>query len=180
MRKVLFLSLIFFPFLMFSQQQNKEIDKVDENSGIAAKDWLKNILKAGLEIKGDSIEVSEEYLKVMNDSIYRKLVYPEKYTVEGVALLTKKMELKLSFWYFINIYPENDKIKELVLKAVVMYNRLLPMPVILNAAFTTYIYMDPEVSVIENGDSKIIRPDILEEKLRNMNEIIDYLETHKE
>ena len=54
------------------------------------------------------------------------------------------------------------------------------MDTMLVAAFNTYIYLDPEVSVIKNGDSEITRPDILEEKLRNLNEIINYMKIYKE
>ena len=179
MKNSIIICFVFLPFFMFSQQ-NKDSIKENEINKIAAVKWLKHLNENGIKIKGDSVFVSEEYEKVLNDEQYRYFIYPKIYSWKKVNALIKKMQLKIAFWHLINLYPENDASKEMVLKSLLMFDRVLAIDEALPAAFNTYIYLDPEVSVIKDGDSEITRPDILEEKLRNMNEIISYIHTYKE
>lgn len=179
MKNSIIICLFCLPFFMFSQQV-KGIIKENEKNKIAAEKWLKHLNESGIEVKGDSVFVSKEYERALNDDQYRYFVYPIKYTWKKANALIKKMQLKIAFWHLINLYSENDASKEMVLKSLLMFDRVLAINEALPAVFNTYIYLDPEVSVIKNGDSEITRPDILEEKLRNLNEILSYIETHKE
>ncbi len=180
MKSTLLLIFICVPFLLFSQQKKDSLVGTVDKEKTELQNWLKFLSEKGIEKKGDSIVVSEEYLRVLNDNQYRLIVYPKKYSWEIVAALIKLKQLKITFWQLINLYSSNEENKETVLKTIVMYDRVFPMDTMLVAAFNTYIYLDPEVSVIKNGDSEITRPDILEEKLRNLNEIINYMKIYKE
>jgi hypothetical protein len=40
--------------------------------------------------------------------------------------------------------------------------------------------LDPEMNIIKEGKSEITRPDILEEKLRNVQEIVAYVNRYRE
>ena len=180
MKSTLLLIFICVPFLLFSQQKKDSLVGTVDKEKTELQNWLKFLSEKGIEKKGDSIVVSEEYLRVLNDNQYRLIVYPKKYSWEIVAALIKLKQLKITFWQLINLYSSNEENKETVLKTIVMYDRVFPMDTMLVAAFNTYIYLDPEVSVIKNGDSEITRPDILEGKLRNLNEIINYMKIYKE
>jgi hypothetical protein len=46
--------------------------------------------------------------------------------------------------------------------------------------FYTYCFLDPEMNIIKEGKSEITRPDILEEKLRNVQEIVAYVNRYRE
>lgn len=40
--------------------------------------------------------------------------------------------------------------------------------------------MDTEVSIIKNGKPEVVRPDILDEKLRNVTEIVNYIRNYRQ
>jgi hypothetical protein len=179
MKNSIIICFFIFPFLMFSQQ-SKDTVKENEKNKVAAVKWLKHLNENGIEVKGDSVFVSNEYEKVLNNEQYRFFIYPVNYSWKKVNALIKKMQLKIAFWHLINLYSGNDASKELVLKSLLMFDKVLSVGEALPAAFNTYIYLDPEVSILKDGDSQITRPDILEEKLRNLNEILSYIEQYKE
>jgi hypothetical protein len=179
MKNSIIICFFWLPFFMFSQQMNDTI-KVNEINKIAAVKWLKHLNENGIEIKGDSVFVSKEYEKALNDKDYRYFVYPINYSWKKVNALIKKMELKIAFWHLINLYSKNEASKKMVLKSLLMFDKVLAIDEALTATFTTYIYLDPEVSIITDGGSEIVRPDIVEEKLRNLNEILSYIEQYKE
>ncbi|MBK7428810.1 MAG: hypothetical protein IPI60_18230 [Saprospiraceae bacterium] len=74
----------------------------------------------------------------------------------------------------------NDENKNLVIKSLLSYDRFLKMDKVLVSTFYTYILMDPEIGTIENGQSKIIAPHIMENKLSALKEILFYLDKYKE
>lgn len=179
MKDSIIICFFLLPFFMLSQQ-SKDTIKGNELNKIAAIKWLKHLNENGIEIKGDSVFVSSEYEKVLNDAQYRYFIYPEIYSWKKAHALINKMYIKIAFWHLINLYPENDASKDMVLKSLLMFDRVLAIDEALAAAFNTYIYLDPAVSVIKDGDYEIMRPDILEEKLRNLNEIISQIHIYKE
>ena len=50
----------------------------------------------------------------------------------------------------------------------------------LTNTFSTYCYTDPEISEIVNGETEIRRPDILEEKMRDLKELLHYIRAMKQ
>lgn len=177
--KILIICLLFcLPFIGSGQGQ--------DSVSTAQKAFLKETIvsldelsKKGLEMDGDSVVASEEFLKLINDPDYRSQVYPETYTWQQAVNFMSVVDLKKAFWFYINLYPESETNKELVLKAVLSYDRLIKMEEVLTNTFNTYCYADPEVSVIKEGKPEIIRPDILEAKLRNVKEIVGYIHSYR-
>lgn len=176
MRTILILCFFCLPNLCIGQVSS--IENVDTKTEIL--NWLKDLNEKGVEITEDSIKVSKEYLKVRDDAAYRAIVYPSRYTWEQTSEFLKNQELKLAFWYMINLYPMNDKNKDMVVKSFVMYDKLFKMDEILVGVFYTYCFIDPEINTITNGIPEVRRPDILESKLRHVDEIINYMNYFRE
>lgn len=84
---------------------------------------LNGLTEKGLEMKGDSLVVSDEVLRLMSDSVYRSQVYPEIYIWEEAINFMSTMKLKPAFWFFINLYSESDSSKEAGLNAVISYDK---------------------------------------------------------
>ncbi|QGY44427.1 hypothetical protein GM418_12380 [Maribellus comscasis] len=177
MLKYIFFFLSFVATNVLFGQNNKE-EKNDIASNVI-KEWLIDLNQKGLELKGDSLIVSQEVLKVLDDEAYRKTIYPEIYSWEPAIQFIQKEELKPAFWYFINMYPENEKNKELVIKSVITYDQLFKMDELLINTFYTYSFLDPEIGKINNGVPEIIRPDVLEKKLKVVNEIVSYVQAFR-
>jgi hypothetical protein len=47
------------------------------------------------------------------------------------------MQLKIAFWHLINLYSGNDASKEMVLKSLLMFDKVLSVGEALPAAFNT-------------------------------------------
>lgn len=163
------------PFFALAQQPS--ISNVEEKKAQELKilNKLANLAEKGVEITDDSIKVSPEFQRLLNDKSYRAEVYPVAYTWEQTVKFIQNQELKKAFWYFVNLYPQSDKFKELVIKSVVAYDQVFKMDEVMINSFYTYCYLDPEVSIIEEGKPEIVRPDMLEAKLKNLKEIVGYI-----
>lgn len=142
-------------------------------------DRVSDLNEKGMQMSGDSVLVSEEFTRILNDETYRNIIYPETYTWEQAIIFIKIHELKKAFWFFINLYPENDNNKELVINSVINYDQLFKMDEIIVNTFNTYSFMDPEVSVIKDGKPEITRPDIFESKLKDVKEIVTYIKAYR-
>ena len=141
---------------------------------------LKDLSTKGLDMPEDSLIVSEEFNKLIQDENYRKTVYPKVYTWEETINYINSKDLKKAFWFLINLYLTSDKNKVLVLKSVITYDALFNMDKVLINTFYTYAFTDPEVSIIVENSPEITRPDILESKLRTVNELIHYINKYRE
>ena len=80
---------------------------------------LKDLSTKGLDMPEDSLIVSEEFNKLIQDENYRKTVYPKVYTWEETINYINSKDLKKAFWFLINLYLTSDKNKVLVLKSVI-------------------------------------------------------------
>lgn len=141
--------------------------------------WIAGLYEMGMTVTEDSIVISKEFQKVLEDEAYRDILYPESYSWQQALDFMQANELKKAFWFFINLYVENEQNKELVVKSILAYDQLLKMDEVLIATFYTYSFMDPEVSIIKNGQPEITRPDILEAKLRTVKEIVGYIYAYR-
>jgi len=181
----LFITIIFLNCSIFLNAQNKHV--VSTDSIAISKEqlsqtlsMLKNLSTKGLDMSKDSLIVSEEFNKLLKDEVYRKTLYPNIYTWEQTINYINTKELKKAFWYLINLYSTSDKNKELVIRSVITYDALIQMDKVLINTFYTYAFTDPEVSIIVDNSPEIIRPDVLESKLRNVNELIQYIYKYRE
>lgn len=162
-------------FIGLGQNADSEKQKENRLQETAVLTWLADLNEKGLEIKGDSLIMGREFQKVMNDEKYRELIYPEIYKWDDALLFLKNKYLKQAFWVFINLYSDNETNKKLVLKSVMAYDQLLEMDEMMVNSFYTYSFADPETSIMKDGKPEIVRPDIMEAKLRDVKEIVEYI-----
>lgn len=180
MKRILIFIFCFTSIMGFSQVQDSTSQAATEKFLMETMESLNGLTEKGLEMRGDSLIISDELLRLMSDTVYRSQVYPEIYTWEEAINFMTTMKLKPAFWFFINLYPQNDTSKEAVLNAVLSYDKMMKMDEVMTNTFNTYCYADPEISAITDGKPEIIRPDIMETKLRTVKEIIQYIHAARE
>jgi hypothetical protein len=137
--------------------------------------WLDNLYEMGVVVDGDSVFISEEARRTVTDSAYRAILYPATYNWGEAQYLLKQMQLKIGFWYLINLYIEEEKNKEIVLNFILPFDEILEMDKVLLAVFYTYGLLDPAVASLENGKPNIKHPEIVEKKLAAVKEIVSYV-----
>ncbi|MCK5168980.1 MAG: hypothetical protein KAQ75_03795 [Bacteroidales bacterium] len=181
----LIITLILLSYSICIHGQNKHVTSAD-SIAISKQQisqtlaMLKNLSTKGIDMSKDSLIVSEEFNRLLKDEVYNKTIYPDIYTWEQTINYIKTQELKKAFWYLINLYPTSDKNKELVIKSVITYDALVKMDKVLINTFYTYAFTDPESSIIVDNTPEITRPDILESKLRTVNELVQYIHKYRE
>ncbi len=175
--KTLILSLlVLIPLFLQAQQTTTTVDKEHLKNNL---EWLSDLNEKGIEMVGDSIKLGKDFRKLLTDSSYFNLMYPEEYSWEQTIEFIQKQELKEAFWYMINLYPENDKNKELVLKSVLTYDQILKVDDLMVNSFNTFCYADPEISKIENNRPEIVHPDVFETKLGVVQELVGYVQNYR-
>lgn len=183
MRLLLLIILLILSFGIYGQQKSiKPSDTISITKDQISQtiNLLKDLNSKGADLIKDSLFVSEEFKKLLNDETYRKTIYPDVYSWEQTINYIQTKDLKKAFWFLINLYPTSDKNKELVVRSVITYDALFNMDKVLINTFYTYAFTDPEVSIIVENSPEIKKPDILENKLRTVNELIQYINKHRE
>ena len=182
MRIFIFFLFIIYSLSIFGQSnhtRSSDSISISKEQLSQTLDMLKRLNTKGIDMSKDSLIVSEEFNKILNDENYRNTIYPEVYTWEKALNYINNKDLKKAFWFLINLYPTSDKNKQLVIKSVVTYDALFNMNKVLINTFYTYAFTDPEVSIIVENSPEITRPDILESKLRTVNEIVQYINHYR-
>lgn len=173
MKRILAISLIFCCWLTLGSQPttNSQPNEISETSKEFIK-WLGDLYEFGVQVSADSITITAEIQNVINNEALRNFLYPETYQWQSAIVLLNRMELKRALWFLINLYPDY---KELVMKSIIKYDHLFEMDHALLSAFYTYAIVDPEVCSIIDGKPFIERPDLVEQKLRTVKEMIEYV-----
>jgi hypothetical protein len=179
MKKIVLMLLLCFPLLGTSQDKDSINETQKKLQDKILLHWLADLSKKGIEKSGDSVITSKEFKRVLKDIKYRELLYPKEYTWEVALSLMNSKYLKQTFWYFINLYPENESNKQLIVNSILAYDKYLKMDEMMINTFYTYSFMDPEISVIKEGEPEIIRPDILEQKLSYVKEMVSYVRYYR-
>jgi hypothetical protein len=161
----------------FSQETEEQSQDYKDSVIIG---WIQELYTSDIFVEGDSTRYLLEKEKLLGDSVYRQLVYPETYTWPVAAELIQRQELKKAFWYFINLYRDDKKNKEMVLKCFLTYAKIFKMDEVIFNTFYTYCATDPQISEIKNGEAIIYAPHILEEKEDAMIEILAYMKQYRE
>ena len=176
------LALLFFTAPGFLQGQDSVEYNIQsqKNSIIKSLSALHDLSQAGLTEQGDSVIASPELIRLLEDSTYRDSVYPQEYTWEQASRYISELEVKKALWFFINLYPESEENKEKVILASLSLGKKIKIDQALTNTFSTYCYTDPEISEIVNGETEIRRPDILEEKMRDLKELLHYIHAMKQ
>ena len=177
---------IFFLFLNAGMSINgmAQIDTmtrfgVSHNQELEYQKWVENLYEMGVKIEGDSVYITEEARKVATDSIYRLFIYREKYNWAEANYLFKQMQYKIAFWHLINIYADDPASRENVLKYILSFEKAFQMDKVLLSVFYTYALLDPKVATIVNGKPDIHHPEIVEQKLNVVREIVGYILTYR-
>jgi len=152
----------------------------DTNFVTRAKQFVQELYEPGMEMTSDSLLLSREVNIMLVDSAYRAMLFPETYTWQLTGQLLKAKRLKHAFWYLINLYPQNETNKELVLKVIITYDQIFEMDKIMTSTFYTYSFFDPRISVMKDGKPEIVHPDVLESMLDNVKEINTYINYYRE
>ena len=176
MKKVLLLFCVYGSLNYVNAQPNSFADKKDSvKIEKSASLWIKNLYEMGIEKVNDSIKMNEECKRILSDSAYRKIVYPQNYSWEATTYLLKSGEFKKAFWYLINLYESDTANKLMVLRSIVPFDQLMQMDKVLTSTFYTYALLNPKVSTISNGRYQIMHPDVLENQFTKMKEMISYI-----
>ncbi|WP_143031826.1 hypothetical protein [Flavobacterium gillisiae] len=163
-----------------SQTAEINLDQISNQNKMKMARWYLEVTEKGIVTTDDSIKFSKEFIKVLNEKDYRDSLFPETYSWVQALHYVKHQQLRQAFWSFINLYPENETNKELVIKSILAYDEVFKMDEMLVNVFYTYSFMDPEISIIKDGRPEIVRPDILEEKLGNVKEMVAYVLKYRE
>lgn len=160
----------------FSQSSSNTLD-TSSNASIMA--WIQDLYAPGVTVTDDSILISEEAQRLLEDTTYRSLIYPRVYTWEPVVKFIETQDLKHAFWYMINLYSISDTYKNLVVKSILAYDSIFKMNKVLPNTFATYSLLDPEIGSFNEGHSEVTAPHILEKKLQVVKELLYYLEKNR-
>lgn len=147
-----------------------------EDSTSKIREWLVGLYEQGVGESGDSIILSPEVLRLLNDEDYRKQFYPQTYSWEKVARYVQEKDLRKAFWHMINLYMVNDENKNITVKSFITYDGVFKMDKILTGTFYTYIFADPEINTITDGMATVVAPHKMEAKLKALSDILGYLD----
>jgi hypothetical protein len=157
---------------VIGQSSNQVGDKLHSEQSKNIMKWISNLYEHGIRTDEDSLFISAEIQNILANEELKSFMYPKKYTWESTVTLLNKMELKQAFWFLINLYPDN---RELVMKTILRYDTLFKMDEVLVSTYYTYSMIDPKVCQIVDGKPNVIRPDLVEEGLMNLKEMVDYV-----
>jgi hypothetical protein len=138
-----------------------------------AKDWLDNLYEMGVEDRIDSFFISTEALHAATDTAFRRIVYPDVYTLPGAQRLLQAMYLKIATWHLINLYMLDPSSRKAVEHYITGYDTAVRMDRVLISAFYTYALFDPEIGTLKNGRPAIYHPEILEAKLNVVSQLTE-------
>ncbi len=171
-----FFFILLFPLCCFGQSTNKTLLPIDTNFISQAKQFVKDLYQPGLELKKDSLFISEEFKLMMKDSVYRQYLFPETYTWAVTVELLKEKRLRHAFWFLLNLYPQTEKDKDLVLQVILNYDKIFEMDKVLTGVLYTYTFFDPRISKMVNEKPEIIHPDIFERMMKDVKDINIYID----
>jgi hypothetical protein len=138
-----------------------------------AKAWLDNLYEMGVEDRIDSFFISNEARHAATDTAFRRIVYPDAYTLPGAQRLLQAMYLKIATWHLINLYMTDPSSREAVVHYLTGYDVAIQMDRVLISAFYTYALFDPEIGTLKDGRPAIYHPEILEAKLNVVSQLTD-------
>jgi len=136
------------------------------------KEWIVNVQTPGVIVEGNKMIFSDEAQKLAKDASYRAEVYMTEYTIADIREPIAKFEIQKAFWRMIHLYPDN---KEMVLKFMYAYDKVVPADKLVTASFYTYAFFDPQITTITDGKPSVDRPDLFEAHLRTTKEIVTYI-----
>jgi hypothetical protein len=182
MRKIFFSSIICFLGVTATTNAQQTIAAKADTVTIMEKywtGWLADLYDAGVVMDNGTVKISDEARQVIQDSNYRKVIFPATYSWQAATYLLKQMDLKQGFWYLINLYKTDTAHQKLVIETFVNFDKVMDMQKVLTSTFYTYALLNPAVCTIKNDKPVIIRPDIVEKDFAQLKEIIRYIDYYR-
>ena len=174
-----FLQVALILFIAFDGYSQSNSAKLDTSSNASIMTWISDLYAPGVTVFDDSMVISDETAKLMNDTVYKALIYPKIYTWEPVVKFIQTQDLKPAFWYLINLYSTNEKNKNLAVKSILAYDSVFKMDKMLPTVFATYSLLDPEIGNVSEGQARVTAPHIMEKKLQVVKEMLYYVEKNR-
>lgn len=178
-KPVVYVFMVFYFLGTSVMGQTNPTPKLDVTKDSSIIAWIKELDEPGVKLIADSLFISKESQRVLADAQYRSIVYPKVYTWEAAKGFIQNQDVKKALWFFINLYLVNDQNKEMVVKSILVYDKIFKMNKLLVSAFYTYCLTDPEIGTIEDGHSEITAPHIMEKKLNALKEMLFYLDKYR-
>lgn len=122
--------------------------------------------------KDGSVRFSDETIRLLTDSAYRAVKYPEEYNAFQVADLLDEGDVSFALWTIINLYQEQpEHVRVLAFK---LADHGIQGAHYLNA-FYTYAFTDPDVMDYTDAHKPYLGdPQRLEEKLLHCRTLAAY------
>lgn len=167
------------PGKAFSQNSDKAIAADSGSKDSVVLVWLEDLYKEEVTVANDSVKIGKETTRLLSDEVYRSVMYPKAYTWQAAVYFIQRQDIKRACWFLLNLYLINDQNKDLVIKSLLTYDKLLKMDKILTNSFYTYVLSDTEIGSFEDGQYKVTAPHIMEKKLNALKEILFYLDKYR-
>ena len=183
MKKIITTLFYLFLFLTITaQEQDKQNMNTNSISLSKEKYWkeqVQELYEPGISKLKDSMHISAEARRVMQDSNYRTLIFPAEYTWAKAQSFINQLELKKAFWFLIKLYAQDTVNRELVIRTILPFDKTFETDKVLISTFYTYALLDPSICSFINNKIKITRPDILEREFNKVKEMIAYIKAYR-
>lgn len=158
------------------QDESRSVDSQSEDSlnGIPADGdsldrWFQEQVTPGVTLVEGQLIVDDEAKRVRKDTAYAAWIYNRDIGMSKMRDALAAGKLRLAFWFAVDYYAEHE---EVILPILMSYDRVFPVDKILNAGYQTYVYFDPRITEFNEGIPTIKRPDLLEQRLHETNDVI--------
>lgn len=182
MKKLIF-TLCYLSMFLAVTAQERDKQQLSNSVTISKENYwneqLQELYEPGISMSKDSMYVSTEAKKVMQDSAYRALIFPAAYKWPTATQFLKQLEFKKGFWYLIKLYAQDTANRQLVVETIIAYDNFFEITKALTGTFYTYALLDPNVCIFKNNKIKITRPDILEGEFNKVKEMIAYITSYR-
>lgn len=162
------------------QTTKAELTKEGKQNEEYWKKWQDDLYEVGIKLHKDSLKISTESKKIMQDSAYRKLIFPSTYTWPKAVEFLSQMEVKKAFWYFIKLYTEDTANRKLVIQSLIPFDKALEMDKLLISTFYTYAFIDPKICSFKNNRVLVEHPDILEAEFNRVKEMTAIIRSNRQ
>ena len=182
--KKLIITLCCLSLILAVMAQDQDKQQILANSITASTDnyWkqqLQELYEPGISMNKDSMHISAESKKVMQNANYRALIFPDAYTWQSARQFLTQLDFKKGFWYLIKLYAADTANRPLVIQTILAYEKAFEINKVLTSTFYTYALLDPKVCVFKNDKIKITRPDILEGSFNKLKEMTNYIANYQ-
>ena len=130
----------------------------------------------GIRLEDNQVFVSQEFKRLLTDSLYRTQVYPSQYQFDEITSLLADQKEHLALWYLINLYEIKPLLTLQITKDLSAHTIQSEDFV---TAFYSYAYTDPRVVEIKDGSYFVQKPELLDRQIKVTNLLASVLNKWK-